>query len=258
MKVIALYNLKGGVGKTASAVSLSYLAAADGLRVLLWDLDPQAAATYTFRLRPKVAGGVRRLLQEKEGLDDLVKASDYPGLDVLPADLRLRKMERALDRADDPRALLARLLQALEENYDLVVLDTPPALGRTAEAVLVAADALLLPTIPTPLSLRTLRIVHDFCTSKKRYRRLRLLPFFCMVDRRKSLQREIADRDEAADLPVLHTRIPYNSAVERMSDRREPLPAYAPASPAAVAYRELWREVRSLLDLHSPSSVRPS
>ena len=249
MKVVALYNLKGGVGKTASAVNLAWLAAADGLRTLLWDLDPQAAATYTFRLHPKVAGGARALVRGETALDDLVKASDYPGLDVLPADLRLRQLDRLLDSADRPRELFARLLQELEQPYDLVILDTPPTLGRAAEAVFVAADALLVPTIPTTLSLRTLEIVHEFTRSKKRHRRLLLLPFFCMVDRRKKLHRDLADLPTAADLPLLATRIPYSSPVEQMSARREPLPAYAPAGPAARAYRELWQEVRGLLEL---------
>jgi cellulose biosynthesis protein BcsQ len=249
VKVLALYNLKGGVGKTASAVNLAWLAAAEGFSTLLWDLDPQAAATYTFRLRPKVAGGAKRLVRGAASLDGLVKASDYPGLDVLPADLRLRKLDRILGRADEPRELFARLLQELEGAYDLVILDTPPALGATAEAVFVAADGLLLPTIPTALSIRALEIVAEFTASRKRYRRLRLLPFFCMVDRRKRLHREIADRTTAAGLPVCAARIPYNSAVERMSDRREPLPAYDSSGPAAHAYRELWREVRTLFGL---------
>jgi Mrp family chromosome partitioning ATPase len=56
MKVVAVYNLKGGVGKTTTAVNLSYCAATGGQRVLLWDLDPQAAATYAFRIRPRVEG----------------------------------------------------------------------------------------------------------------------------------------------------------------------------------------------------------
>ena len=65
MKIIATYNIKGGVGKTASAVNLSYLAARDGLRVLLWDLDPQGAASFLFRVEPKVKGGSKQLIRGK-------------------------------------------------------------------------------------------------------------------------------------------------------------------------------------------------
>jgi len=62
MKTIASYNVKGGVGKTSAAVNLAYLSAQDGYRTLLWDLDPQGAATFLFRIRPKVKGGSRKLV----------------------------------------------------------------------------------------------------------------------------------------------------------------------------------------------------
>ena len=70
MKVVATYNIKGGVGKTSTAVNLAYLAARDGLRTLLWDLDPQGSATYLFRVKPKVKGGGKALVAGKRTLDD--------------------------------------------------------------------------------------------------------------------------------------------------------------------------------------------
>jgi cellulose biosynthesis protein BcsQ len=64
-RVLATYNIKGGVGKTSAAVNLAYLAARDGASTLLWDLDPQGASTYLFRVRPKVRGGVRKLVRRR-------------------------------------------------------------------------------------------------------------------------------------------------------------------------------------------------
>ena len=84
MKVYATYNIKGGVGKTTTAVNLAYLAAASGRRTLLWDLDPQASATYLFRVKPRVKGGSRGLVSGKRPVDDAVKAADYDNLDLLP------------------------------------------------------------------------------------------------------------------------------------------------------------------------------
>ena len=89
MNTLATYNIKGGVGKTAAAVNLAYLAASDGRRTLLWDLDPQGAATYLFRVKPRVKGGGRGLVSGKRPVDDAVKATDFDNLDLLPRGLLL-------------------------------------------------------------------------------------------------------------------------------------------------------------------------
>ena len=93
MKVIATYNIKGGVGKTTAAVNLAYLAAQDGFRTLLWDLDPQAAATYMFRVRPRVKGGGKALIRGTRLLDDAIKGTDFDRLDLLPGDFTYRNMD---------------------------------------------------------------------------------------------------------------------------------------------------------------------
>ena len=83
MKIIGVYNIKGGVGKTATAVNIAHLAAKSGLRTLIWDLDPQAAATFYLRVKPKVKRS-KQLLRGKGDLDGVLKGSDYPNLDLLP------------------------------------------------------------------------------------------------------------------------------------------------------------------------------
>src|SRR5947199_2640277 len=84
--VLATYNVKGGVGKTSAAVNLAYLAARDGAATLLWDLDPQGASTYLFRVKPKVKGGTRRLVKGRSDTAARIKGTDYERLDLLPAD----------------------------------------------------------------------------------------------------------------------------------------------------------------------------
>jgi len=69
MRIFATYNIKGGVGKTATAVNLGYLAAKDGYRVLLWDLDPQGAASFLFRIKPRVKGGGKALIEGTRSID---------------------------------------------------------------------------------------------------------------------------------------------------------------------------------------------
>ena len=85
MRVYATYNIKGGVGKTTTAVNLAHLAAADGLRAVLWDLDPQGAASFMFRVKPRVKGGGKALIRGTRPLDDAIKGTDFDNLDLIPA-----------------------------------------------------------------------------------------------------------------------------------------------------------------------------
>jgi cellulose biosynthesis protein BcsQ len=110
------------------------------------------------------------------------------------------------------------------------------------ESAMAAAQGLLVPTIPTTLSIRTLEQLARHLR-KKGPRELAVLPFFSMVDRRRALHREILDGDRAGPFRFLKTSIPYSSTIEKMGLYRKPLGAYAPRSRAATAYRALWREV---------------
>ena len=98
-RVLATYNIKGGVGKTSAAVNLATLAAHDGSETLLWDLDPQGASTYLFRVKPKIKGGGSKLVRGKTEADGQIKGTDTEGLDLLPADFSYRHMDLALDGA---------------------------------------------------------------------------------------------------------------------------------------------------------------
>lgn len=242
MKILAVYNIKGGVGKTATSVNLAWLAAREGWRTLLWDLDSQGAATYYFRVEPKVKGGGKKLIQGRSDLEASIRGSDYEGLDLLPADLSYRKFDLALDDTKKPERQLRRRLKPLADDYDLVILDVPPGLTLLAEAVFDAADALLVPTIPTHLSQRTLLQLQDF-VGRKGPKKLPIWPFFCMVDRRKKLHREPQALFDTVSLPFLRTEVPYASAVEQMGIHRQPVFVFDAASPAAEAYRNLWAEV---------------
>ncbi len=243
MKVLATYNIKGGVGKTATAVNLSYLAAQDGLRVLLWDLDPQAAASYLFRIRPRVKGGGRALIRGSREIDDAIKGTDYPRLDLLPADFTYRNLDLVLGATKKPTRRLARLLAPLGADYDVVMLDCPPGISLLSESVLQAADCVLVPLIPTILSVRTLDQLTEFISGLDG-RKPGMLAFFSMIDRRKRLHLDIAERLPAERDDVAATAIPALSLIERMSQERAPVGAFAPRSQAAQAYRQLWAEVR--------------
>ena len=146
MRIVGVYNIKGGVGKTAAAVNLAYLSALEGYRTLLWDLDPQGAASYYFRIKPRVKGGGRKMLSGRRDIDGLIKGTDFEKLDLLPADFSYRNMDLMLGEAKKPVRQLLRLLRPLSEEFDRIFLDCPPSISLVSENIFRAADALLIPT----------------------------------------------------------------------------------------------------------------
>jgi chromosome partitioning protein len=245
MKTLATYSIKGGVGKTSAAVNLGALAAADGLRTVLWDLDPQGAASFLFRIKPKVKGGGKRLLRDKEPVA-VMKGTDVEGLDLLPADFSYRNLDLELDRRKKPLAGVRRVLAELEGDYDLAILDCPPSISLVSENVFSAADLLLVPLVPATLSVRTLEQLRRFLAGVEQPAP-EVLAFFSMVDRRKKLHRELV-ASLPGELPgVAAVAIPNASVVELMGLHREPVVTSAPRHKAAQAYAELWAQARAVL-----------
>ncbi|MET0833312.1 MAG: ParA family protein [Actinomycetota bacterium] len=241
MKTLATYNIKGGVGKTASAVNLAYLAARDGLRTLLWDLDPQGAASYLLRVRPRVKGGGKALVRGKRSLEEAVKVTEFDGLDLVPADFTYRNLDLVLGETKKPTQRITRLLGPMADNYDLAVLDCPPGISLVSENVVHAADVLLVPLIPTTLSVRTLEQLTEFVGELDHPPTL--IPFFTMVDGRKRLHREVIDDLRAHRDDLATTVVPALSLVEQMAVHRAPLPVFAPRSRVTRSYEDLWAEV---------------
>lgn len=246
MKTLASYNIKGGVGKTSTAVNLAALAAAEGRRTLLWDLDPQGAATYLFRIRPRVKGGARSLITGRRDVEDAIKSTDLDGLDLLPADFSYRNMDLELDDAKRPDRRLRRILQPLAGDYDLVVLDCPPSISLVSESIFGAAELLLVPLIPAPLSARTYDQLIDFVAHSDA-RRPQIRAFFSMVDGRKRLHAEIVAQVRRSRDTVLSAAVPASAEIERMGLHREPVVVSAPHGRAAAAYVQLWQECRDLV-----------
>jgi chromosome partitioning protein len=239
-RVLATYNIKGGVGKTSTAVNLATLSAREGARTLLWDLDPQGASTYLFRIKPKVKGGGGKLVRGKSDVDALIKGTDVEGLDLLPADFSYRHMDLALGDAKRPTSRLANVLAPLAGDYDYIFLDCPPSISLVSESVFEAADALLVPIIPATLSSRTLQQLERLLAGDGPS----ILGFFSMADRRKRLHRDLMESLAAEHPGLLETVIPSSADIERMGAHRAALVDFAPRSPAARAYAALWGEVR--------------
>jgi cellulose biosynthesis protein BcsQ len=264
MAVLATYNVKGGVGKTATVVNLAHQAAlagaGNGARTLVFDLDPQGAASYYFRAAPKVRQRGTSLVRGKVDVRDAITPTDFPGLDLIPSDFSFRNLDVVLDGAKDPAGSLARVVRPLTKRYQHVFLDCPPSISRLSENVFNAADALLVPIIPTTLSLRALDQLNGFLAKRagaagKGVRSPLVLPFFSMVDRRKRLHRELIEDLCLAHPDILRAGVPSATAVERMGAHQAPVAAFDRRSPAVAAYAGLWDEVLSRLAAARPASA---
>ncbi len=247
MITIAVFHLKGGVGKTTSAVNLAYEISQLGQKVVLWDLDPQSSASwYLGRDDDAEHEQSLKILKGKRPVGKLRIKTPYPKLSLVPADESLHGLDTFFDRKDASRKTLEKLVSALGETQSVVLFDCAPALSSTASNIFSAVDALLIPMIPSPLSLRAYQQVVEF-TDQKHWKKLKRFPFFTMVDRRRKLHCDIIKNSDRLLPGALQTYIPYSSVVEQMGVKRAPLGRFAPSSPAAQAYQQLWLELKEKL-----------
>jgi len=240
MKIVAVYSSKGGVGKTATAVNLAFVAASQGAQVLLCDMDSQGAASFYYRIKPKKKFNRAKLLDGR--LAEFIRGTDFDGLDLLPAHFSFRNLDIALKKMPGTkRRVLTDLFRPLAVEYDYLVLDCPPNLTVLSEHIITAADCVITPVIPTTLSLLALDQLLKLC-KKVDCERRKVLAFFSMVERRKSMHTGIIEKYGAHKI-FLKSMIPYLAEIEKMGLQRRPVGSSGLHSPAAGAYGLLWQEI---------------
>jgi chromosome partitioning protein len=242
MIVIALYALKGGVGKTASCVNFAYLAAKDGYKTLLWDIDPQGSTTFYYKVKPKDATAIKKLVSKDADLGNAIMGTNYENLDIIAADNSSKSFDTMVDEMKGSKNRLKSVLKQLDGEYDFVFIDCPPGFSALSENIFNASDIVLIPVIPTTLSVRTYNMVKDYFKEKDLDAN-KMMCFFTMTDLRKNMHNEIMEQ-LYKDKKFFQNYIPYLSDVEKMGVYQEPIEEFARSSYAAKCYSELWTEIK--------------
>ena len=238
MLVISIYNIKGGVGKTSTTINLAYNASKK-YKVLIWDLDPQGASTFFLNRNTKKRDYFNKF--NKNGISKYIKHTEYPNLDLIPADLDFRNIDLLLE---DNLFLKSKLDEL--SMYDFIFLDSPPTLSPISKNIFKASDIIVIPTIPTVLSVRTYNQILDIY--KKDLKNKKILTFLSMVDKRKNMHMDITKK--ILSLPkkqILKTPIYNSSVIEKMGEKLAPVETFAPTSEASENYKKLWNEIENKL-----------
>ena len=239
MKTLAIYNNKGGIGKTTTAVNLAYELSIRGFRVLLADMDPQGNASSFYRRYDLTKASISDLLRGTQSPCRCRKRTQYKNLDIVPANSGLRYVspENLLHGVSTLKEQLA--IYAAE--YDYCIIDCPPGVGILAEVIMEAAEDVIIPLNPDVFSVdglgTTLDIIEEFGGDK-----IRSGCLFTAFYKNRETVGLVLDVIKKSDVPVYENLIRRCGAVGHSLKVRKPLARCASKSTAAVDYSDFTDE----------------
>ncbi|UAB78220.1 ParA family protein [Erythrobacter sp. SCSIO 43205] len=236
MASIAVYSVKGGVGKTTFSVNLAWCAATISRRqTLLWDLDASNGSGFLLNVDAKAKRSAQSVFDLDNAPTKLIRKTGYPNLHLLPADESIRTLDRQFHQIGKKKRL-AKIVDGLAKEYDRVIFDCPPVLNEVSAQVMRAADLVIVPLPPSPLSQRALeQVVAEVKGAGKKHPPI--LPVLSMMDMRRTLHKET--REAFPKWPM----VPLASAIEQCATLQKPVGEFAPKSPAARAFAQLWTAI---------------
>ncbi|KTR55288.1 chromosome partitioning protein [Rothia kristinae] len=248
-RVIAMVNQKGGVGKTTSTINLGAALAELGRRVLMVDFDPQGALSAGFGVNPHELDTTvyTVMMDRKTDVREAIRATEFPNMDLLPANIDLSAAEVQLVNEVAREQVLSSALKKVKDDYDVVLIDCQPSLGLLTVNALTAADGVIIPLICEFFALRAVALLVDSIEKVQD----RLNPdlridgvLATMFDSRTLHSKEVLARivDAFGD-KVFDTVIKRTVKFPDATVSAEPILTYAPTHTGAIAYRELAKEL---------------
>ena len=248
MKKIALYNIKGGVGKTTTTVNLACLLAKQGLSVLLWDLDPQGGSSYFFKQENFNDNTHDRLFDRYIPIYDVIRSTDTYMIDVISNDSKfsdqfMNKASRITALNFLNEELISNTLEEVADDYDVCIMDCSPGRFQLHQNIFKAADLLLIPNIPAPLSVHCNNMLMKELQQKFNSPKTTILSFYNMVQSHKNLHKfYISNRDESQHY-ILNNHIPFYAEIENITLSKESIFHQLKEFKPNMYYQKLWLEV---------------